>query len=236
MHDLWAAYVTAFALGAGHALEVDHMVAVTAFVGGRPRLGAAVGFGARWALGHSLVVVLVGGALALAGARVPVSAQQWAELLVGLMLVALGVWAANAARRIHVHLPHEHGGHAHLHTHKPGPAPHAHEHRPPADPGRRHRHLSTMVGAVHGLAGTVPVIALIPVTLMASKTAAIAYLGVFSAGTILAMSAYAALAAAAVRRVAGSARVARVIALGTAVASFLVGLWWIADGVTTLRR
>lgn len=236
MNELWAAYATAFALGAGHALEVDHMVAVSAFVGGRPRLGAAMGFGARWAIGHSVVVLLVGGALALMGVRVPAAAHEWAELLVGVTLVALGVWASRAARRLHVHLPHDHAGHAHLHTHPPGSAPHAHEHRPPADPGRRHRHLSTVVGAVHGLAGTVPVIALIPVTLMTSKTAAIAYLGVFSAGTILAMSGYAALAAAAVRRVAASARVARAVAFGTAAASFLVGLWWIADGVTTLRR
>ena len=92
------------------------------------------------------------------------------------------------------------------------------------------------MGAVHGLAGTVPVIALIPVTLMASKMTAIVYLGVFSAGTILAMSAYAALAAAAVRRVAASARLARTIALGTAAAAFLVGLWWIVEGVTALHR
>src|SRR3989304_4730310 len=45
MNELWAAYAAAFALGAGHALEVDHMVAVTVFVGGRPRLGAAGGGG-----------------------------------------------------------------------------------------------------------------------------------------------------------------------------------------------
>ncbi|MBI2402573.1 MAG: hypothetical protein HYV20_07530 [Gemmatimonadetes bacterium] len=236
MHEVWVPFLTAFALGAGHALEVDHMVAVTAFVGGRPRLGAAVGFGARWALGHSLVVVLVGGALAVIGVRVPAAAHEWAELLVGISLVALGVWAANAARWLHVHLPQDHAGHAHLHAHPPGPSPHVHEHPPRADPNRRHRHLSTVVGAVHGLAGTVPVVALIPVTLMASKAAAIAYLAVFSAGTILAMSAYAALAAVAVHQVAASARLARAAAFATAAASFLVGLWWIAVGLTTPHR
>jgi len=236
MNQLWVAYVTAFALGASHALEVDHMVAVTAFVGGRPRLRAALGFGARWALGHSLVVLLVGGALVMIGVRMPATASEWTELLVGLTLVALGVWAANAARRLHVHLPHDHAGHAHLHAHAPGASPHVHQHRPSADPNRRHRHLSTVVGALHGLAGTVPVVALIPVTLIASKTAAIAYLGVFSAGTILAMSAYAALAAVAVSRVAASAHLARAVAFATAAASFLVGAWWIVAGVTSLRH
>ena len=233
MNELWAAYAAAFALGAGHALEVDHMVAVTVFVGGRPRLGAAVGFGLRWALGHSLVVLVVGGALALLGVRVPAGALRWAELLVGLTLVTLGVWAANAARRLHVHLPHDHAGHAHLHAHAPGPAAHTHEHRPSDDPTRRHRHLSTIVGAMHGLAGTVPVVALIPVTLMASKAAALVYLVVFGAGTMLAMSAYAALAAMAVLRVAGSTRLARAVALTTAGASVLVGAWWILGGLTT---
>ncbi|MBI2615476.1 MAG: hypothetical protein HYW52_07375 [Gemmatimonadetes bacterium] len=89
---------------------------------------------------------------------------------------------------------------------------------------------------MHGLAGTVPVVALIPVTLMAGKAAAIACLAVFSAGTILAMSAYAALAAVAVHRVAASARLARAAAVATAAASFLVGVWWIALGLTTPHR
>jgi hypothetical protein len=235
MHELWAAYVTAFALGAGHALEVDHMVAVTVFVGGRPRMGAAVGFGVRWALGHSLVVLLVGGTLVMAGVRVPAAAYEWTELLVGLTLMGLGIWGARAARRLHVHLPHDHAGHAHLHAHAPSASPHVHEHRP-SDATHHHRHVSTLIGALHGLAGTVPVVALIPVTLMASKTAAIIYLGVFSAGTILAMGAYAALAAAAVHRVAASARLARSVAFATAAASFLVGVWWIVAGLTAFNR
>jgi hypothetical protein len=235
MNELWAAYVTAFALGAGHALEVDHMVAVTVFVGGRPRLGAAGGFGMRWALGHSLVVLLVGGALVMAGVRVPAAAYEWAELLVGATLIGLGIWGTRAARRLHVHLPHDHAGHAHLHAHAPSASPHVHEHRP-TDATPRHRHVSTLVGALHGLAGTVPVVALIPVTLMTGKTAAIVYLGVFSAGTILAMSAYAALTAVAVHRVAASARLARSVAFATAAASVLVGVWWIAAGLTGFNR
>ncbi len=236
MNQLWPAYVTAFALGAGHALEVDHMVAVTAFVGSRPRLRTAVGFGMRWALGHSVVVLMVGGGLALAGVRAPVSVQDWAELGVGLMLVALGVWAIGAARQLHVHAPQDHGGHAHLHTHAAGGAHHGHTHRDQAEAVRHHRHLPTVVGALHGLAGTVPVVALIPVALMPSKMAALAYLGAFGAGTILAMVAYAVLAAAAVGRLAASARLARRMAFVTAAASLLVGLWWIVAGVTTLRR
>lgn len=220
---------TAFALGAQHALEVDHMVAVTAFVGGNPRRGAALGFGLRWGLGHAVVVLLVGAVLALTGLKVPPSIQDWAELGVGVMLVALGLWAARAARRLHVHAPAGHGDHAHLHTHAPGLAPHTHAHH--GDPLHHHRHLSTLVGAYHGLAGTAPLVALLPVTLMPSKVVAVAYLAVFGAGTTLAMGVYAALAALAAGRLAGSARMARAIAFATAGASFAVGLWWIGAGV-----
>jgi len=235
MSQIWISYLTALALGAGHALEVDHMVAVTAFVGGRPRLGAAVGFGLRWGVGHSLAVLAAGTALAVSGVHVPPGAQDWAELGVGLMLVALGVWAANAARRLHVHPAQEHGGHAHLHAHAPGAAPHAHAHDQSAQATRRHRHLLTLVGAMHGLAGTAPVVALVPVTLMSSTTAAVLYLALFGAGTILGMAAYAALAALAVGSVASSGRLARAAAFATAAASALVGGWWIAIAIIALR-
>jgi len=227
MNGLWASYAAAIALGAAHAIEVDHMVAVTAFVGGQPRVAAAAGFGLRWGLGHAGVVFVAGGLLAAARVRVPDPLMRWAELGVGLTLVALGLWAARRAARFHVHPPHDHGDHAHLHAHGEATHPHGHQHHP-ARPSARHRHLSTLVGAVHGLAGTAPIVALIPVALMPDLTAALAYLAAFGAGTAAAMAAYAALAALAVRRMASRPRGARILAFGTAGASAAVGLWWIA--------
>jgi nickel/cobalt exporter len=235
MNPVWISCLTALALGAGHALEVDHMVAVTAFVGGSPRLGAALVFGLRWGVGHSLAVLVAGTLLALSGLHVPPGTQDWAELGVGCMLVALGGWAVHAARRLHVHLPQDHGGHAHLHAHAPGAFPHAHAHHDSAQAARRHRHLSTLVGALHGLAGTAPVVALVPVTLMSSKAAAVLYLAAFGAGTIVGMAAYAGLAALAVGSVAASGRLARAAAFATAAASALVGVWWMATGIIALR-
>ncbi len=231
MTDIWAAYVAAFALGAAHALEVDHMVAVSAFVGGNPRLLAAAGFGMRWGLGHGAVVLLAGGLLAWSGIRVPPSGSAWAELAVGMILVALGVWALRVARRLHVHPPSTHGDHAHLHAHPGGErGPHEHRH---AAPGRRHRHLSTLIGAAHGLAGTAPVVALVPVTLISDMRLALGYLAVFGVGTVLAMGTYAVLAAVAIRGAGASARAARGIAVGTALASVGVGLWWIVRAIVS---
>ena len=214
------------------------MVAVTAFVGRSPRAGSAALFGFRWGFGHALVVLVVGGVLACTGVSVPSGAEAWAELAVGVMLVALGFWAMRASRRLHVHRPEDHHGHAHLHAHNPERHPHSHDH---AEAGSRHGHevsrhghLSTLVGAMHGLAGTAPVVALIPVTLLAGIWPAIGYLAAFGAGTILAMGVYAFLAAIAARRASSTVRVARGVALATGVASLAVGLWWIIGAAGAL--
>jgi hypothetical protein len=219
----WAAYAAAFTLGAAHALEVDHMVAVSAFVGGDPRLGPATAFGLRWGMGHAMAVLAAGGLLAWSGLTVPPHAQRWAEVGVGLALIGVGLWAWRNARKLHLHDPAGHGGHAHLHAHGGPTHEHPHRHSPPA---RRHVHLSTLVGAVHGLSGSAPVVALIPVTLMPSFPSALAYLLAFGVGTTAGMGAYAALAALAVSR-AASLKLARTVALGTAAASMAVGVWWL---------
>lgn len=224
--ELWAAYAAAFVLGTVHALEVDHMVAVSAFVGGNPRLRSAVGFGVRWGVGHAAVVLVAGGLLAASGIRVPDSAQSWLEAGVGLALIGVGVWAWRKARRLHLHGPEEHGGHGHLHTHGAGHAHHHHDHASNGE-APRHAHLSTLVGAVHGLAGSAPVVALVPVTLMPNLGAALGYLLAFGIGTILGMGTYAMVAALAVGRAAESVRLARALAFGTASLSIAVGVWWL---------
>ena len=60
---------TAFLLGFIHALEIDHMMAVTTFVSRRPTLATAFGFGLRWGIGHSLAVFVAGAVLLATGIR-----------------------------------------------------------------------------------------------------------------------------------------------------------------------
>jgi hypothetical protein len=222
--SVWQLWVAAFALGAAHAIEVDHMVAVTAFIGNQPRIRAAVGFGVSWGIGHAAVVVVVGGILVVTGVSVPDGAMAWAELGVGVTLIGLGTWALGASRRLHLHDPAGHGGHAHLHQHGPRKHPHTHAH---IDAATRHRHLSTAVGALHGLAGTAPVVALVPVTMMPGMWQAFLYLIAFGLGTVLAMGTYSALAATAASRAASSLTAARAVAIATALASLGIGGWWV---------
>jgi hypothetical protein len=209
---------TACVLGFLHALEIDHMLAVTTFVTRRPKLATAAGFGARWGLGHSIAVLLAGGLLLATGIKLPARLDAVGEGVVGLMLVGLGVWAWLSAARLHLHTPEEHGGHAHVHAHHHGhPHPHPHEHEG-----------ITLVGLMHGLAGTSAVVALVPVTLLQSLPVGLGYLVMFGVGVTVAMTLFAMAAAYAMRQAAGRSllwgrRAARMV--GTA--GVAVGAWWL---------
>ena len=218
---------TAAMLGFLHALEVDHMVAVTTFVSRRPSLGSAGRFGLRWGLGHSVAVLLAGGVLLATGLRWPARYDALGEGLVGLMLIGLGLWALAAARKLHLHPVEEHGDHAHLHVHGQRRA-HEHPHHEPAAKGHEHGGI-TLVGLLHGLAGTTGVVALVPVTMMDRVALGLGYLTAFGVGVTVAMTVFA-LAAALLMRRATAASLAwgrRVVAL-VGVSGVGVGLWWIA--------
>jgi len=239
---------TAFLLGLAHAIEVDHMIAVTAFVSTRPALRAAAGFGLRWGLGHSIAVFVAGGILIATGLRWPAQYDVLGEAVVGVLLVAIGVWALLRARKLHLHAPEEHGDHAHLHVHGGKAAAHAHGHHehpphaPVPSPAGHHHHDHdhahekrgiTVVGLMHGLAGTSAVVALVPVTMMDRWVVGLGYLVAFGAGVMIAMTAYALVAAAAFRRAAaGSLRWGRAIGRFAGIGSIAVGLVWIWRAAT----
>ena len=235
---------TALMLGFLHALEVDHMIAVTTFVSTRPAIRSAARFGVRWGLGHSLAVLGFGVALLATGLRWPERYDAIGEAIVGVMLVGLGAWAIVASRKLHLHRPEEHGGHAHLHVH-PRPAAthdgHAHphdEHHPAARHHHhhahphRHGHGITLVGLMHGLAGTTAVVALVPVAMIDRLWWGVAYLVAFGVGVTAAMALYAVLAALAMGRAAEhSLTWGRRIAALIGIAGMLVGTSWIWSAV-----
>src|SRR5437879_9523415 len=121
-----------FLLGAKHALDADHIVAISTIATEQRGLGRACAIGFCWGIGHTLVLLLAG--LAVLGFKLTIS-DEWARLLeaaVGLMLVGLGllVGLTLGRERLHVHPPaHADGAaHLHVHSHRDGPH-HAHPHR-----------------------------------------------------------------------------------------------------------
>ena len=221
--ELWMLLGTALTLGVLHSLEPDHVAAVSAFVVRRPTRRAALGYGLRWALGHGGVVFLAGSAILLLQLNVAGNAGAWLEKVVGVSLVLLGGWVLFTARTLHAHRHvHDDGtAHTHLHAHPRGPVePHPREHS--------HGHGATAFGALHGLAGTAPVVALIPVTGVDSAAAGIAYLLAFGVGTALAMGLYAMFAGLIVHRAATfSGRMGRALARVAGAATVVVGLVWL---------
>lgn len=228
---------TALSLGFLHALEVDHLIAVTTFVAGRPALRTAALFGLRWGVGHSVAVLVLGGVLLLSGLHWPERYDALGEAAVGVMLMGLGGWALAASRKLHLHPPDEHGGHGHLHTHGrrfgTGPHPHggeAHQHHGPHSHHHHHPvgHGVTLVGLLHGLAGTSAVVALVPVTLLPRASLGVGYLVCFGVGVTAGMMAYAMVAAYAMRQAAErSVRWGRRIAAAVGLAGIGVGAWWV---------
>lgn len=222
---------TAFGLGALHTFEADHMAAVSAFVVRRPRIMDSLAYGLRWALGHGGVILLVGALLIVTRLTLPESSGVLLERLVGASMVVLGVWVFLTARRLHAH-PHRHADgtvHVHLHAHdQDATGSGAEAGTPHAAEPHAHGHAATAMGALHGLAGTAPAVALIPLAGMDSATPALLYLVAFGVGTALSMSLYAMFAGWIAGRAAHiSGRVGRGLARVAGLSSVAVGIWWL---------
>jgi high-affinity nickel-transport protein len=89
--DALAAAALGFALGVRHATDADHVAAVAAIVARHGSVRRAARVGALWGAGHSLTLLAVGGALVSFRVAVPPRLGLASELLVAVMLVALGL-------------------------------------------------------------------------------------------------------------------------------------------------
>jgi hypothetical protein len=222
-------FVTALLLGLLHSIDLDHAMAVSAFVGTATSARTAIGFGLRWGLGHSVTVTAIGLALVLAGVRLGTVLDGWAERAVGLALIAVGVWSFRAARNLHAHPAPAHGDHAHLHLHGVRSDRHDHPHGAALPDPHHHPRGITWLGILHGLAGSSGVLALIPVTLLDSPGAGLLYLLMFSLGVTTGMTIFAFALARTIARASGrSVLWARRIGRGIAVASVVTGAVWLA--------
>ncbi|MDQ7800495.1 MAG: sulfite exporter TauE/SafE family protein [Armatimonadota bacterium] len=170
----------AFVLGVRHALDPDHLVAVSTLVAEERRLWPAARLGLWWGAGHLLPIAAVGLPLLALRVRLPEAWEHTVDLGVGVLLVVLGLRTLWVLRRERVHFHvHEHDGrsHPHFHTHLGGPD-HAHTHTSEGARGR----ISFLIGVVHGLAGS-GAAAVVAMTAATSLAAGVAYLLAFGVGT-----------------------------------------------------
>lgn len=184
-----------FLLGMQHALEADHIAAVSSIAARRSSVRDIVRHGLTWGLGHTITLFVFAGTAILLGRVIPEHVAGPLETAVGIMLVGLGAHVLWRLWRDRVHFhQHRHGdGTAHLHAHSHGADPmphqssrHDHEH------GFRWRSL--LVGLMHGMAGSAAVLVLVA-SQFANPLAGLVYILLFGIGSMLGMGALSAVIA-----------------------------------------
>ena len=169
-------------LGLRHALDTDHLAAVSTVLAQRPSLRASGMIGLSWGLGHTVVLLLVGAVVLVLRLQIPEPFALAAEFGVGAMLVFLGgmLGMRLVQERWHLHR-HDHDGEQHVHLHS-----HA------LVENHRHGHWwqdsvrPFCIGMAHGLAGSA---ALLLIVLSSARSVGdgLTYIAVFGLGSILGM-------------------------------------------------
>lgn len=178
---------TGFVIGLMHAIEADHLAAISTIVGERKNLWHSSLIGALWGVGHTTSLLLVG--VLVLFFKLPISprVESALEFCVGLMLVGLGVNTfVKFVRggRLHLH-QHEHGGHKHIHPHLHdkleivSPSSHDESHQ-----GYKIGHRPLWIGMLHGFAGSAALLMVGLLTTIQSPTLGLVYIAVFGIGSI----------------------------------------------------
>lgn len=152
-----------FVLGIKHALEPDHLIAVSTIAIRSKKLWPSALSGVFWGIGHTATLFIVGIIVILMKGEIPDIWAMSLEFLVGIMLVYLGITSILSFKNIHVHKQ---------------------EHR------HQHKDISYMksmlIGFVHGLAGSATMILLTMSTAKSALEGAI-YILIFGGGTVIGM-------------------------------------------------
>lgn len=163
-------------LGLKHALDADHVVALSTIVSHTKSLRKSSLVGLLWGVGHMFALFLVGILLLSFRLTLPDKIALSFEFLVGVVLVVLGIDVLRKISRGKIHLhEHRHGNSAHVHFHSHSDAE-----------SHVHAHKSFVVGMFHGLAGSAAVILLI-LTTVKSMLQGLLFILVFGIGAILGM-------------------------------------------------
>jgi cytochrome c biogenesis protein CcdA len=219
-----------FLLGMQHALEADHIAAVSSIAARRSRVSDIIKHGLTWGLGHTLTLFVFAGIAILLGRAIPDTVAKPIEAAVGIMLMGLGAHVLWRLWRDRVHF-HRHGHadgtvHFHAHSHAGDALPHArgahvHEH------GFRWRTL--LVGLMHGMAGSAALL-LLAVTQATSPAAGLGYVALFGIGSMIGMGVLSAVIAVPL------AASARFLTVANRALQGAVGIVTIAIGLVTVAE
>jgi High-affinity nickel-transport protein len=167
-----------FFLGMRHATDADHVVAVTNFITRQRSMRGAVAIGSLWGFGHSLAIMIVGGAIVTCGLVIPPRVGLSFEFCVAVMLIVIGLMNLESFMRwMRDHVGREAAANPGVHEWL--------EQRAERWPGIL-RPLA--VGMIHGLAGSAA-LAILVVPMIQDARWAMGYLLMFGIGSIAGMAA-----------------------------------------------
>ncbi|WP_158553583.1 HoxN/HupN/NixA family nickel/cobalt transporter [Peribacillus saganii] len=159
-----------FLLGVKHAIEPDHVIAISTIASRSRKLMRSSLTGVFWGIGHTATLLFVGMFIILAKGEIP---ELWAmsmEFLVGIMIVYFGLATIVSYRKQHIHTEHDHDLHSNTKIAKRR--------------GGSYR-KSMFMALIHGLAGSASMVLLTMSTVNSSWGAI--YILVFGVGTIAGM-------------------------------------------------
>jgi nitrile hydratase accessory protein len=199
-------------LGMRHALEPDHLAALSTLLTGERNVRKAAWLGVYWGIGHTLTLLVAGMILVVLRADMPAIASDVLAFAVVLLLLGFGFRAIYLS-----------AGQA-----SPGPT-HSHVHGASSKAAAVSRwtlaRRPLLVGAVHGLAGSGALTALVMATIP-SMGARFIYLVLFGVGSTLGMAALSGLMGWPIARVGAHGAVARCVSLAVGCISIMLGLYW----------
>ncbi len=186
---IFAALALGIILGLRHALDPDHVVAVSTIVSEYRNPLRSFWVGISWGLGHTTTLLIIGIVIIALRLTIPDRLALFLEFAVGIMLVGLGVQVIYNywKRKIHQHEHgHEEDAHSHFHSHAENPA-HSPEHHGARGVGKPFfRKKSYFIGTVHGLAGSAA-LTLLVLASIDSPLAGMGYILLFGLGSVLSM-------------------------------------------------
>jgi hypothetical protein len=193
-----------FLLGARHATDPDHVIAITTIVAKQRGIAKAGLIGALWGLGHTFTIFVVGTIIILFQVTIPPRVGLSMEFAVAAMLILLGVlnltgilrwlqekFAPSSQVPRPASVPSDgmtdpQGGGSEAQPRAKSVAPKLWPNRVPQGLGLYNVLRPLVIGIVHGLAGSAAV-ALLVMTTISDPWWAVTYLLLFGLGTVAGM-------------------------------------------------
>jgi hypothetical protein len=163
--DFFSVLVLGMIVGIFHACDADHVVAMATLVNQKCKKKQVLKYAVKWGGGHGGILLFLGCLLAFVGIELPVWFVHYSEMMVGILLIYLGI-------RLWLLLKDNRQVHNDNLT------------KEIAIKTVKHDHAPLFIGMLHGVAGSAPVLALLPNML---ESQFLLHIILFSLGCLLGM-------------------------------------------------